>query len=152
MQRWILIALVGAILFGLGGGYALWTYRENRPQKVWVPLPLNEEISEEKRKEVAEEIKKKVLEGDLLSVVVKEVGLARQLGLDSDAEAEKELRQRFFVDLGEADLPDGKRVPALHVGVNAQRKSFKAMGDAAMRIMQDVWKMLGIKPPADGAI
>lgn len=147
MQRWIVIALVGAILFGLGGGYGLWTYRQNRPQKVWVPLALNETLSPEKREELAGEIRKKLLEGPTLADAVKDTGLARKLGVSSDSEAEKEARSRFFVEVGEADLPNGTTVPSVNVGFNVQRKTFGAFGEVAMRVMKDVWKMLGIKEP-----
>ena len=146
MQRWIVIAVVGALLFGLGGGFALWTYRQNRPQQVWVPLALNEELPEEKREELAAQIKEKILEGNIIKDAVKETGLTNKLKLSSDAEAEAEVRKRLFVKVGEADSPMGT-VPAIHVGVNCQKKSFEAMGAVAMRIMKDVWKMLGIKEP-----
>jgi hypothetical protein len=146
MQRWIVIAVVGALLFGLGGGFALWTYRQNRPQKVWVPLALNEELPEEKREELAEQIKAKLLEGTIIKDAVRETGLTAKLKLSSEAEAEAEVRKRLFVAVGEADSPMGK-VPAINVGLNCQRKSFDAMGAVAMRMMRDVWKMLGLKEP-----
>lgn len=157
MQRWIVIAVVGAILFGLGGGYALWTYRQNRPQKVWVPLALNENLPEEKREQLAVEIKTKLLEGTSIRDAVKETGLAARLGFSSDEAAEADVRKRLFVEVGEADVPsDGttapKRVPSLNIGLNAQRKSFQPMSEVSMRIMKDVWKMLGIKEPSGPTI
>lgn len=155
MQRWIIVALVGAILFGLGGGYALWTYRENRPRKVWVPLALNEKFPAEKREELAGEIRNKLLDGTTLADVVKETGLTAKLGLSSDADAEAELRKRLFVEVGEADVPNSmppKRVPSVNIGINAQRKSYDAFGAVAMRLMKDVWKMLGIKEPQGDSI
>lgn len=155
MQRWIIVALVGAILFGLGGGYALWTYRENRPRKVWVPLALNETFPAEKRDELAGEIKKKLLEDATLAEVVKDTGLTAKLGLSSDSEATEEVRKRLFVEVGEADVPNSmppKRVPSINIGLNAQRKSYDAFGEVAMRLMEDVWKMLGIKKPQGDSI
>ena len=148
MQRWIVIAVVGALLFGLGGGFALWTYRENRPKKVWVPLALNEQLPEEKREELAGQIKGKLLEGPIIQNAVKETGLTNKLKLSSDGEAEAEVRKRLFVEVGEADTPVG-RVPSINIGFNCQRKSYDAMGTVAMRIMQDVWDMLGIKKPEE---
>lgn len=152
MQRWIVLAVVGAILFGLGGGFALWTYRQNRPQKVWVPVVLNQNLPEDKQKELAAKIEEKLREGDLLLQVVKDTRLASKLGLPSDHEAEGEVRKRLFVEVSEVDVPADNgatnRVPAINVGIHAQRKSFDSMGEVAMRIMKDVWKMLGIKEPA----
>ena len=155
MQRWIVIAVLGAILFGLGGGYAVWTYKQNRPQPVWVPLALNENLPQEKREELAAQIKSKLLEGTTLRDAVKETGLAGRLGLPSDEAAEAEVRKRLFVEIGEADVPSAAgiaptRVPSINIGIKAQRKSFKPMSEVAMRIMRDVWKMLGIKEPSSG--
>jgi len=151
MQRWIVIAVVGALLFGLGGGFALWNYRENRPKKVWVPLVLNEELPEEKRGELAAKIKAGLLEGTILRDAVKDTGLAAKLKLPSDEAAEAEVRKRLMVEVGEADVPaEGgitRRMPSINIGINAQRKSYGPMGEVAMRLMKDVWKMLGIKEP-----
>jgi hypothetical protein len=152
MQRWIVIAVVGALLFGLGGGFALWTYRENRPQKVWVPLVLNEELPEEKRKELVEKIKAGLLEGSILRDVVKDTGLAGKLKLSSDEAAESEVRKRLMVEVGEADVRNEMgittKLPSINIGIHAQRKTYEPMGEVAMRMMKDVWKMLGIKEPA----
>lgn len=156
MQRWIVIAVVGALLFGLGGGFALWTYRENRPKKVWVPLVLNEELPAEKRAELAEQIKTKLLEGTILRDAVKDTGLAGKLGLPSDEAAEAEVRKRLIVEVGDAEVRGdegfARRLPSINIGLNAQRKTYTPMGEVAMRIMKDVWKMLGIKEPAAPAI
>lgn len=148
MQRWIVIAVVGALLFGLGGGFALWTYYQNRPKVVWVPLALNEELPVEKREELAVEIKAKILEGSTIPDAVRDTGLTSKLNFSSAAEAEAEVRKRLFVKVGEAETPAG-RVPSINVGLDCQRKSFDAMGQVAMRIMKDVWKMLGIKEPEE---
>ena len=149
MQRWIVIAVVGALLFGLGGGFALWTYRQNRPQQVWVPLALNEELPAEKREELAAQIKEKLLEGTIIGDAVKETGLTNKLKLSSDAEAEAEARKRLFVVVGETSTETAGPVPSINIGFHCQRKSYFAMGDMAKRIMQDVWKMLGIKAPEE---
>ena len=148
MQRWIVIAVVGAILFGLGGGYGLWTIRQNRPSPVWVPLALNESLPAEKREELAKEIQTKLLEGKALADAVKSAGLAGKLGLASDAEAEAEARKLFFVKVGEADIPNGGgKVPSINIGFDSKKKNSKAFGDVAMLLMKEVWKLLGIKAP-----
>jgi len=145
MQRWIVMAVVGALLAGAGGGFALWNYRENRPKKVWVPLPLNAALTEEKREQLAAEIKAKLLAGTIIADAVEETDFASKMKLTPE-QAEAEARQRLFVELGETDTPMG-RVPSVNIGFNCQRKSFNAYGSLATRLMKDVWKMLGIKEP-----
>lgn len=151
MQRWIVVALIGAILVGLGGGFGLWNYKQNRPQPVWVPLALNETLPEEKRVELAKEIEKKLLEGNLLADAVKDVGLANKRGFSSDAEALAEAQKLLFAEAGEADL-NGSKVPSINIGFKTQRKSYGAYSELAMRVMKDVWKMLGIKEPSGKTI
>ncbi len=152
MQRWIVIAVVGMLLCCMGGVVAVWSYWQNRPKKVWVPLVLNEELPADKREELAVKIKTALLEGDIIREVVKDTGLAGKLKLPSDEAAEAEVRKRLIVEVGEADVPaeDGfvRKLPSINVGINAQRKTYTPMGEVAMRMMKDVWKMLGIKEPA----
>ena len=40
------------------------------------------------------------------------------------------------------------RCPSIHIGVNGKGKESEVSGEIAMRLMDDVWKILGIKPPA----
>lgn len=146
MQRWIVIAVIGALLVGLGGGFALWTYRQNRPMPVWVPLALNSEVPAEKREQLAAEIKAKLLEGTILVDAAKDVGLAGKLKLPTHEAAAAEARRQLFVKVGEAQTPAGN-VPSINIGFESQRKTFGPMGEMAGRVMKDVWKMLGIKEP-----
>ncbi len=147
MQRWLVIAVIGAILMGLGGGYALYTYRRNLPDKVWVPFAnLNPELTQEQRENFAGQVRKRLLDGSIMTEAVKDTGLAAKLGVASDAAAEEQARKGLFVLAGEVDTPTG-RLPSINVGFDCQRKTHKAMGDLAVRLMEDVWKMLGINPP-----
>lgn len=145
--------MVAVTLLGLGGVFALWTYRQNRPQKVWVPLVIKEELPPEAREKLAKEIKVKLEEGDIIRNAVEDTDLALKIGVKSNAEAEAEVRKRLFVQVGEADLPPdasgiSKRMPSINIGINCQRKTFTPMGELAKRLMKDVWKMLGIQVPA----
>jgi hypothetical protein len=147
MQRWIVIAVVVALLGAVGGGFGLWTYRQNRPQKVWVPLALNAALPAEKKEQLAKDVKAKLLEGTIIADAVKDVNLASKLNLPSNEAAEAEVRNRLFVELGETPGANGAAVPSLNIGLNCQRKTFNVMGEVATRMMKDVWKMLGIKEP-----
>ena len=41
----------------------------------------------------------------------------------------------------------GIKVPSINVGVKGKRKNQELSGKIAMRLMEDVWNFLGIKPP-----
>jgi len=146
MRRWIVIGAVCAFVFAIAAGIGLYIWRENRMTKVWVPLPLNAQVTEEQRQELTTDLAKKIRDPELMLKVAQETGLASKLDLPSDDAAAQEIDRHLFVELGEADTPIG-RVPSINVGMNCKRKHFKLMGEVSTKIMEHVWKMLGIKPP-----
>ncbi len=146
MQRWILAAGFALILL-LGGGYfAHRTIKMNRPHPVWVPLPYREDLEMAKLNEIIKTLKDKLGDPELLARVSKDVGLKSKWNLSSDEECAGELGRRLFVKNGEADTPGGK-VPAIHIGVRGKARESAVSGEIAMRLMDDVWKILGIEPP-----
>jgi hypothetical protein len=146
MQRWIVAGVVAMLLMGAGGFFALKIYKENRPAPVWVPLPINPELPVAKRDEIISKLKTELAASDRLLRVSKDVGLAGKWKLSSDEDGAAELASRLFVKEGEADTPQGK-VPAIHIGVKGKRKEREVSGQIAMRLMDDVWEILGVDPP-----
>jgi hypothetical protein len=146
MQRWIAAGVVALVLL-LGGTYfAYRTYQHNRPQPVWVPLPINPELESAKRDEIIKDLKAKLSAPDLLIQVSKDLGLPQKWNLPSDAECAKEIANRLFIRPGDADSSIGS-VPAIHIGIKGKVKESAVSGEIAMRLMEDVWKILGIEPP-----
>lgn len=148
MQRWILLAVVTMFLAVCGGGFAYWNYKQGRPNPVWVPLPLNREVPDEKRTELITKLKKDLNQPELLTKVSADLHLAKKWNLATDEIAAKEIAKRLFVKIGEADTPLGK-VPSINVGVEGTRKDATVSNEIVMRLMKDVWKILGIKPPQE---
>lgn len=139
--------MVAMLLVLGGGGFTYKAYKQNRPQPIWVPLPLNPELPAEKRTEIAAELKKSLMKPEVLLQVSKDLGLPKILGLPTDEAAANEIAQRMFVEVGEATAPTGGTVPSINIGIKGKRKDTEVSGKIAMRLMQDVWKTLGIKPP-----
>jgi hypothetical protein len=147
MQRWIVMGVVAMMLMLGGGVFAYSTYKQNRPHPMWVPLPLNPALPGEKRQEILKELTAKLKDEALLLQVSKDLELPRKLHLRSDEEAAREVSKRLFVKLGDVVTPMGGTAPSLNVGVSGKAKDAGISGEIAMRLMQDVWKILGIKPP-----
>ena len=147
MQRWIVGGLIGMLLLG-GGlvGYYKMVYQPSRPAPVWVPLPIRADLEIAKQDELVSNLKTKLSDKEILLNVSKDVGLMKKWNLASDEEGAREIGSRLFVRTGEADTPMGK-VPAIHIGVTGTRKEREVSGEIAMRMMRDVWKILGIEPP-----
>lgn len=148
MQRWIVSGLVVLMLLFGGGVFAYRSYKENRPAPVWVPLPINPELSSAKCAEIVADLKKQLNEQETLLQVSKDVGLVQKWDLGSEEEGAWEIGNRLFVRTGDADTPMGK-VPAIHIGVTGKIKEREVSEKIAMRLMEDVWKILGIKPPPE---
>ncbi|MGL4401401.1 MAG: hypothetical protein ACRCXD_16165 [Luteolibacter sp.] len=147
MQRWIVFGVVVVLMAVAGGGFALRIYKQNRPQPIWVPLPINADLPLEKRNELAAEIKKRLLKPDILIQVSKDLSLAKIMELPTDEAAANEVAQRLFVEVGEAAAPTGGTVPSINIGIKGKSKDTEVSGKIAMRLMQDVLKILGIKTP-----
>lgn len=139
--------MVTILLICGGGFFAYRNYKQNRPQPMWVPLPINPELPAEKRTEVAKQLKEKLSKPEVLIQVSKDLGLPGKLGLPSDEAAAEEVSKTLFVNVGEADSPMGTRVPSINVGVRGKSKDHEISGKIAIRLMDDVWKILGIKQP-----
>lgn len=149
MQRWIVIGLVTMVL-GFGGAvFAYMTYKDGRPAPMWVPLPLNPELPDEKRKELVQDLKVKLSANEILMAITKDLKLAKEWSLPSDKAASEELGRRLFVRLGDMESGLG-RVPSLNVGVNGKVKERELSGKIATRMTKDVWNILGIKKPSEG--
>ena len=69
MQRWIAIGLVVVLLAAGGAGYGLHLYKQSRPHPVWVPMPINRELTEEKGREIAKDLKLKLGDKARLTLV-----------------------------------------------------------------------------------
>jgi len=146
MQRWIGLGILAmGLIFG-GGVYGYWLYRQNKPAPMWVEIPINPDRTAEERENAVKDLLTKLRDKELLLKVSKDMRLAEKWNLSSDAEAEKELSRLIFVKQGDTAGTMG-RVPAVHIGVRGKKKEIQLSGEISMRLMEDVWKILGIEPP-----
>lgn len=130
------------------GGAALGyrTYKQSRPHPVWVPMPVNPELTGEKRDELAKDLKVKLGTSEKLTQICKDLNLTNEWALASDAAAADELKRRLFVNSGEMAGKMGM-IPSINVGVSGKAKEKIISEKIAMRLMDDVWDILGIEPP-----
>lgn len=129
-----------------GGAFAIHIYKQNRPHPVWVPLPINPELPGDKRREIAKDLKAKLDHPEVLIQVSKDLDLAKKWKMASDEAVADQLSKRLFVKVGEMASSMGN-VPSINVGVSGKNKEKEDSEAISMRLMKDVWKILGIKPP-----
>ena len=146
MQRWIVLGVVALVLALGGAGLGFRAYKNSRPHPIWVPMPVNPDLTGEKRDEVAKDLKAKLTAPEKLTQVCKELNLAQEWELGSDAAAADELKRRLFVTSGEMVGKMGM-IPSINVGVSGKVKEKIMSEKIAMRLMEDVWDVLGISPP-----
>jgi hypothetical protein len=147
MQRWIAIAAVAMALLMGGGAYGYRLIKQNRNQPMWVPLPINPELTGEKRDEIAKDLESKLKTEEKMLQVSKDLKLAEAWGLPSAEEAAKLLKRRVFVKVGETTSDTNTVVPSINFGVLGKAKEKELSGKIAMRLMDDVWELVGVKPP-----
>ncbi len=133
-----------AMVFG-GGLFAYQTYKQNRPYPVWVPMPINPELPTARQDAIANDLKVKLLDRKILIEVSKDVGLRNEWGLANDEQCAEELAKRVFVRLGDMDSKMGK-VPSVNVGVDGKNKEHLLSEKITMRLIKDVYIILGIDP------
>ena len=148
MQRWIVLGLVAMVLVLGGAAFGYRTYQQNRPQPMWVALPIKPGISIEQQDEIAGKLRDKVSEKEVLLQIATELDLAQKWNLGSPALAADELAKRLFIRNGEMAGPNGP-VPSINIGVEGKSKEKETSGKIAMRLMKEVWEILGITPPPD---
>jgi hypothetical protein len=137
MQRWIAWMVVGVLLLGIGGGALLWHHRQNRLDKVWVPLPLGAETTETARVNLAKQLDIELRKPAVLLAVASDLHLAEKFKLPSHEAAAAELGKRLFIELGQTDTMLGK-TSTLNVGVNGKTGEHILLSQITERLMKDV--------------
>lgn len=147
MKKWIAAGLVAMMLCMVGAYSAYRSYKQNRPNPIWVPLPINPELPVAERDETIKQLLTKLQDPAILEKVSADLNLTQKMELPTDQEVAAELSKRLFVRAGDMDTPMGK-VPSIHIGMNGKVKESKLAGEICVRLMDDVWALLGIEPPA----
>lgn len=148
MQRWILwavLGVVGLVALFFGARFAKREYHLRQPAKIWVPVALRADLSIADQKTLAKQIEEKLRTDEILRAVVVDVGLQRKFKQASEDSAVKDLDRRLFVEVGRADTQVGS-VPSINIGVSGIGREGEVLGEASMRIIRDVWRMIGIDP------
>jgi hypothetical protein len=135
---------------GGGGAIGYRTYQQNRPTRVWLPMPIDTARPLEMRDKTVAILKQRLSDPVVLAAVSKDAGYAKNSGIESDAAAAKDLARRLFVEIGTADTPLG-RVPSINVGMECKVKEFRIMRAVVNRLKTDVFKILGLTEPKQGA-
>jgi hypothetical protein len=148
MQRWMSLAglgIVGLVLMFFGAKFAWREYQLGKPDKIWVPLVLPADISMAEQEKLAGQINEGLRTDAILRKVVTEAGLQEKFGQPDEDAAVKELDRRLFVEIGTAETPNGS-LPSINVGLSGTGHEKAVLEDASIRIIKDVWLMLGIDP------
>lgn len=141
--------MVFVVLLAGGAGIGYWKYRDykqNKPTRIWLPIPTKPELSLEQRQEVVTLLKEKLSELPLLTKVSKDSKYAEDMGLATDEAGATDLKQRLFVEIGTAESPAGK-VASINVGFSCKVKEFERMKKVTTRIMVDIGNVLGLPAP-----
>ena len=150
MQRWIVLAALVLCLLGGGSVYGYWRYKQNLPEKRWVPLPFNPEASEAQRLESVKMMRDRLLTDEILTGVVRDCDVQGKWKLPSEEAAVEELRKRVFIDVGETAF---KGIPAatLNIGFKDKAGERDELDLLAERLMQDVKRFIAPPPSSQSS-
>lgn len=150
MQRWIVLAALVLCLLGGGSVYGYWRYKQNLPDKRWVPLPFNPEVSEAQRLESVKMMRERLLTDEILTGVVRDCDVQGKWELPSEEAAVEELRKRVFIDAGET-VYRGIPAATLNIGFNGKAGERAVLDLLAERMMEDVKRFITPPPPPTAA-
>jgi hypothetical protein len=134
----MLVALVGA-------KFVLDEYRANKPDKIWMPFTLSQDLLPEEHEAFVKKTDESLRKEKILKQVVIDTKLRDKLKLATDEEAIKDLNRRLFVELDSADTPQGS-ITIVNVGVKGIRRENKLLKDLCARIARDFFILNGIDP------
>ena len=132
------LGVAGLVLMFFGARHAKREYDLGKPARMWVPLPLRENISMAEQERLAEEIGEKLRSDEILRQVVVDVGLQEKFGQPTEDAAMKELGRRMFVEAAAAASPSGLEAPSINVGVSGTGHERAVLGEASMGLIKHV--------------
>ncbi|MFU8892282.1 MAG: hypothetical protein ACNA8L_01520 [Luteolibacter sp.] len=126
-----MIVMLGCV--GLMGGYTwLKNERANRPDRIWVPIPLNTELSHEKHLEFADKLRDRLASDEILGNISHELKLLSRGNFATEEAAVTDLRMRLICEVGEYNY-----APSLNVGFRGKRRENALLRELTERLMQD---------------
>ncbi len=140
MQRWMMIAGIVFMLglVGLTGGYVwLKNERANRPDRIWVPIALNPELTHEQHETFAEELYEQLVTDEILASVASDLGLQQRWNHSSSETTVEELHERVFIEIGEH-----QHMPSLNIGFTGIRRENELLREMTSRLIEDFQEMM----------
>jgi len=138
----IVVALGG---IGLMGGYVwLKNERANRPDAIWVPIPLNPELAHEQHLEFTDNLRKRLTEDAVLSKISIDVNHRVRGDFATEDASITDLRIRLMCEVGEYN-----DAPSLNVGFRGVSRENSMLRELTERLMQDFNAIISTPPPSD---
>lgn len=132
MQRLIVVI---ALVFGLLGGafvFGFWNYRQSRPDRQWIPLPINPEFNMEQLETAIGKLRESLHSDEVLAAIARDCQIREKWKLASDEAAVAELKERAFIEHGQGTIDIGFK------GVIGEQQELK---DLTVRIMKDFQRL-----------
>ena len=147
MQRWIMVAAIVIALGGIGlmGGYAwLKNERANRPDRIWVPIALNAELTYEQHQQFAENLRERLASDEVLGQISSDLNHRTRGNFATEEASVADLRTRLICEVGEYNY-----APSLNVGFMGVSRENAMLRELTERLMQDFNEAVNATPPSD---
>ncbi|TAE78440.1 MAG: hypothetical protein EAZ84_01235 [Verrucomicrobia bacterium] len=116
-------------------------YRQNLPDRRWVPLPFHPEIDAEQRDRSVSEMRGRLLTDPILTGVARDCDVQGRWDLASEEAALAELKARVFVEAGEM-IFSGVPAHTLNIGFRGVAGEKDYLDRLSERLMEDVRRLV----------
>jgi hypothetical protein len=151
MQRWIVLGALVLCLLGGGSVVGYWKYRQNQPDRRWVPLPFNPETTERQRAASVSEMRERLLTDAVLTGVARDCDAQGRWELASEEAALAELKERVFVEAGEMSF-NGVPAHTLNIGFRGKSGEKAFLDRLSERLMEDVKRLIAPPPQPEASV
>ena len=130
---------------GLMGGY-LWLKNEraNRPDRIWVPIPLNPEMTHDQHESFSSELREQLITDENFAALSADLGLQQRWNHATGQDTVDELHERLIYEVGEHQY-----APSLNIGFKGIRRENQLLRDMTGRLMEDLDAILKSNAPVN---
>lgn len=130
-----MVFMLGCV--GLMGGYTwLKNDRANRPDRIWVPIGLNPELTHEQHQEFADQIREKLITNQVLEKISSDLNLQSRGQFATEEAAVTDLRMRLICEVGEYNY-----APSLNLGFRGISRENAMLRELTERLREDFMKI-----------
>lgn len=137
MQRSITLAIAAFFFLVIGAGVGAYFYKQNKPDKLWIPIPVKNEISEESKAEIERIARDHFAKPEVIERVSQDSGLPSNF-----------ITSRIFFEYGDFQDPSTMiQGTSFNIGLAGKRKERASLEKGATCLGKELRKVYQMPEP-----